>query len=106
MQEALKKVGLTEEYLAGGIIEGTRAIDGTVKVIRVAVNEEGDEVEIRPKPDHRTRGIYFKLGAELLDAFPAKKSIEAQVGVETLLDEAENGAEYAEWKKNLKEKSQ
>ncbi len=35
----------------------------------------------------------IRLGVELLDAFPAKKSID----VETLLDQADQSAEYAPW---------
>ena len=78
MQEALKEAGFTEEYLAGGIVEGTKA-------------------KISQMPDYNARAHYYKLGAELLDAFPAKKNINADVGIEELLDEQEDSAESVEW---------
>jgi hypothetical protein len=80
-----------------GIVEGTTATDGKLKIIVKNENDEEVEEAIVGKPDYRTRGVYYKLGAELLDAFPAKKSIEAQVGVEHLLDAAEDTIDYAEF---------
>ena len=80
MQEALKKAGFTEDYLATGIVEGTKAKGS---------GPTGD------LPDYRARGIFYKLGAELMDAFPAEKSIQAQVGIESLLDAQESAADYA-----------
>ncbi|QDT46189.1 hypothetical protein Pan258_02060 [Symmachiella dynata] len=85
MQEALKKVGFTEEYLATGIVEGTQA--------------NGNAQGGGRYPDYKTRSHYYKLGAELLDAFPAKKTVNAEVGVEELLNSAEDGSDYAEWNK-------
>lgn len=73
MQEALRKVGFDEGYLAGGIVEGTQATE----LIGTKITRE--------RPDYRARGIYYKLGAELLDAFPAKKSIEAQADIADLI---------------------
>jgi len=93
MQEALEKVGFTEDYLAKGIVEGAAATEATKKV----VEDEDGNFSTEERADYRTRGIYYKLGAELLDAFPAKKSIEAQVGVEALLDQADEATDYAEW---------
>lgn len=98
MQEALKKAGFTEDYLAEGIVEGTGAVDGKLKVITKTEDGE-EEVDFVGNPDYNARARYYKLGAELLDAFPAKKSINADVGVEELLDEAEEGADYTEWEK-------
>lgn len=77
MQEALKKAGFTEDYLAEGIVEGTAAMQ---------VSDRGTH------PDYRARGIFYKLGAELLDAFPNKLNLNADVGIEALLDNAEKEA--------------
>ncbi|PQO47398.1 hypothetical protein [Blastopirellula marina] len=84
MQEALQKAGFTEEYLATGIVDGTMATRPSFY---------GD------KADYQARGVFYKLGAELMDAFPAKKTINAEVGVEQILDEVEGGADPAEWGK-------
>ena len=96
MQEALKKAGFTEDYLAEGIVQGTKAIDGSMKVVRVLVDAAGEqldeEIEIRAKPDYRARGIYYKLGAELMDAFPAKVNLNADVTVDDLIKEQEASA--------------
>ena len=101
MQDALEKAGFTEEYLAAGIVEGTMAVDGQLKVI--TKHEDGEEeVEFVGAPDHTSRVRYYKLGAELKDAFPAKKQLNADVGVEQMLDEAENESDYAEF--NTQEK--
>jgi hypothetical protein len=73
MQEALQRAGFTEDYLATGIVEGTKAVAG-----------END------KADFKARGIFYKLGAELLDAFPAKKNINADVSLDDLIKEQES----------------
>jgi hypothetical protein len=73
MQEALQKAGFTEDYLATGIVEGTTATEGEKAI-----------------PDYRARGIFYKLGAELLDAFPAKKTITADVGIADLIKSQES----------------
>lgn len=78
MQEALKKAGFTEDRLAEGIVEGIGATEPTKRGERA---------------DYRTRGIYYKLGAELLDAYPAKKSIEASVGIDELINQQEASTE-------------
>lgn len=74
MQEALAKAGFTEEYLANGIVEGTQATSAT---------DRGEHA------DYRARGIFYKLGAELMDAFPAKKTINADVDIEDLIKSQE-----------------
>ena len=84
MQEALHKAGFTEQFLAEGIVEGAGATE---------VRGQGDE-----RPDYRARGIYYKLGAELLDAFPAKKNINAEVPIEDMLDQVDGHVQYAPWK--------
>ena len=93
MQQALRKKGFTEEYLAEGVMEGTRATEATKQPVKT---EEGT-ITTKERADYRTRGIYYKLGAQLLDAFPAQKKIGAQVGVEQILDNVEQSTDYAEW---------
>lgn len=72
MQEALRKAGVTEERLAGVIDKGIRKNDGY-------------------------RYHYVKLGAELLDAFPAKKNLHGIVDPEELLNQAEKETVVAPW---------
>ncbi len=58
MQDALRKAGFTEEFLAAKIMDGaeayTKGMFGT-------------------QPDFRARAQVLKIGADMLDAFPAKK---------------------------------
>ncbi|HEV7282314.1 MAG TPA: hypothetical protein VGN57_19080 [Pirellulaceae bacterium] len=74
MQEALRKAGFTEQFLAEGIVEGAGA---------TSIGERGEH------PDYRARGIFYKLGAELLDAFPNKVNINADVTIEDLIKQQE-----------------
>jgi hypothetical protein len=74
MQEALRQAGFTEEYLATGVVDGTKA---TAPVGNKTV------------ADYKARGIYYKLGAELLDAFPATKTINTDVTIADLIKSQE-----------------
>lgn len=71
MQEALRKAGFTEDYLAEGVMDGTGA---TFKGL----------------PDYKARGVFYKLGAELLDAFPAQKNINAEASIADLIKSQES----------------
>ncbi len=66
MQEALRKSGFDENFLA-------EQITGDVKKLR---------------PGQARKG-YLELGSKLLDAMPATKNINQNVGIEELLDETE-----------------
>lgn len=90
MQKALKKAGFTEEYLAEGIVAGTQATEAGKRVQK----EDDGAYTVEERPDYKARGIYYKLGAELLDAFPNKVNLNADVGIEALLDDAEGQVEY------------
>jgi hypothetical protein len=68
MQEALRKAGFDEEYLAGGIVEGTATTWGE-----------------QAMADYRTRAVLYKLGAELLDVMPAQKNINAETSIANLI---------------------
>lgn len=62
MQEALRKAGVTEDSIAQGVKEGmaaTRVFTANFKLCEA--------------PDYHARHSFVKTGAELLDAFPAKK---------------------------------
>lgn len=65
MQEALRKHKVTEERIASKIHQG--------------MDSQSDKVVLG----------FTKLAAELLDAFPAEKSINADVRIEDLLDNVE-----------------
>jgi hypothetical protein len=54
MQAALRKAGVNEDLLSQSIREGLTA------------DEKGT-------PDYRTRSVYVKIGADLLDAFPTQR---------------------------------
>ena len=86
MQKALREHGFDETFIAKEIMDGIGAQSYFYK--------DGDMSTV---PDHNTRHRYLKTGAELLDAFPAQKKIEAQVGVEQILDNVEQSTDYAEW---------
>lgn len=62
MQEALAKAGFTEDVIASNIMEGIAA-ERTIVADR----------EVVTVPDYDARHKFVKTGAELLDAFPAKK---------------------------------
>jgi hypothetical protein len=62
MQEALRKAGVTEQSIATAVKDGmaaTRFFSANFKLYE--------------KPDFHARHAFVKTGAELLDAFPAKK---------------------------------
>ena len=63
MQEALESVGLTKDKIAKGIEDITKANQPIIF--------EGEVVS--EYPAHDTRLKAFRLSAELIDAFPAKK---------------------------------
>ena len=73
MQKAMKKAGIDENLI--------------VSKLRTGLDT----------PAKDTMFKFLKLAAELMDAFPANKNINTDVGVEHLLDDAENGADYADW---------
>jgi hypothetical protein len=79
MQEALQKAGFTEEYLAKGVMEGTQATMPT---------STG-----RKHPDYKARGIFYKMGAELMDAFPAQKQISTTATIDDLIKAQETTPE-------------
>lgn len=69
MQDALKKAGVNEAFLATKIFAGTNG--------KEAFN-------------------YIKLAAELMDAFPSQK-IDADININEELNAAEKEGDYAEW---------
>ena len=86
MQEALRKAGVTEAMLARKIAKGLRATRF------FSANFKLHEVD-----DYNAQHNYVKTAAELLDAFPAKKSLTAEVSPEELLAQEEQEATYAPW---------
>lgn len=92
MQDALQKAGFTEDYLAAGMVKGTRATEPTKKVIE---DEDGTK-RLEELADYTARARPYKLSAELLDAFPPKKQVNAEVGVEDVLDASES-VDYSQW---------
>lgn len=72
MQDAMEKAGIDENLIVGKL--------------RIGLDT----------PAKDTMFKFLKLAAELKDAFPAKKTIEAQVGIEHLLDSAEDTADYTD----------
>ncbi len=89
MQAALRKAGFTEDFLATGIVEGAQAT--------------GVSITGRLHPDFRARGIFFKLGAELLNTFPAKRVQTEMVTPQTYGDLTKKAAKSAEEARRLAE---
>jgi hypothetical protein len=79
MQEALRKAGFTEEVIAVNIMEGIGAE-------RSYLIHEGDDSRIETAPDYDARHKFLRTGAEMLDAFPAKKILDITEDVKTYSD--------------------
>jgi hypothetical protein len=71
MQTALRKAGFTEDFLAKGIVEGTKAKKGS-------------------QPDHFTRHMFLMSGAKLLDVVPADRKQVALSGIDDLIKAQES----------------
>jgi hypothetical protein len=89
MQKALRDAGLTEELIAKKVLEGLDA-ERTFVV-------GGEKSYTETAPDYTAQHNFLKTGAELLDAFPAKKRLHGIVDLEELLDQAEKEAVAALW---------
>lgn len=74
MQAALDAAGFTEELIATKIVEGLKAKRPLVIEKEIVYVED-------PDAQHK----YLKTGAELKDAFPAKKQLNAEVTLDDLI---------------------
>lgn len=93
MQDALRKKGFDEEFIAKKIMEGLEASKGyTIKV--------GAETVFEQTPDAMARHKYLETGAKLLDVFPAAK-VDTHLTVDDACDDAEKAREYAPWDESL-----
>jgi hypothetical protein len=79
MQEALRAAGFTETTIAEKIVKGLSATRPIVI----------DKV-IEDVPDADAQHKYLKTGAELLDAFPAKRNINTDVSIADLIKAQES----------------
>ena len=77
MQEALAKAGFTDEYLAKGIVDGTKAEMHT---------------EFGTYPDHRARAQFYNMGAKIRDVFPIEKKMDIPVAIDDLIKAQEAGS--------------
>lgn len=78
MQAALRDAGFNEESIAKKVVEGLTATRPIVI-----------DKEIVDVPDADAQHKYLKTGAELMDAFPAKKNINAEVSIADLINAQE-----------------
>jgi hypothetical protein len=88
MQEALRKAGFTEEFIAEKIMDGLKATRNAP-----AKDKESDEEIAEEIPDHHARHKFLQTGAEMLDAFPAKKNINADVDIADLIKAQESSTQ-------------
>ncbi len=79
MQKALRDAGFNEETIAKKVVDG---LESTRPIVI--------DKEIVDVPDADTQHKYLKTGAELLDAFPAKKNINAEVSIADLIKAQES----------------
>lgn len=91
MQKALRDNGFDESYLAQGILEGTKATEPGKKVTK----DDTGALIIEDRPDHRARGIFFKLGAELLNVEPPKHQINTDVTIDDMIAAQEGSSPAA-----------
>ena len=79
MQAALRAAGFTEETIAKKIADGLAATRPIVI-----------DKQIENVPDADAQHKYLKTGAELLDAFPAKRQINTEVSIADLIKAQES----------------